>query len=84
MNRYDYEECETEAANKMMAHLQNLLADDAKAIVGKSYSSESKSYVIKKADNFSYVDPIDQSVAKNQVRRFKNWIRIRKLFNILF
>ncbi|KAK9739904.1 Phosphoglucomutase/phosphomannomutase, alpha/beta/alpha domain III [Popillia japonica] len=85
--RYDYEECETEAANKMMAHLQNLLADDAKAlvmashlqnlladdakaIVGKSYSSESKSYVIKKADNFSYVDPIDQSVAKNQGVRF--------------
>ncbi|KRT86223.1 hypothetical protein AMK59_1506, partial [Oryctes borbonicus] len=64
--RYDYEECDTEAANKMMDHLEALLGDNAKELVGKSYTSESKTYVIQKADNFSYVDPIDKSVAKNQ------------------
>lgn len=65
--RYDYEECESEPANKMMAHLEALIADNAKDLVGKNYTSENKTYTIKTADNFSYVDPIDKSTAKNQV-----------------
>lgn len=62
--RYDYEECDSESANKMMEHLEKFISGD---VVGKSYSSGGKTYVIQKVDNFSYVDPIDKSVAKNQV-----------------
>lgn len=63
--RYDYEEVETEGANQLMQHLEALIASDS--FVGKSYTSGSKTYKVAKADNFSYVDPIDNSVAKNQV-----------------
>lgn len=48
-----------------MAHLELLISTNA--LIGKSYSSEGKTYVVDKADNFSYVDPIDNSIAKNQV-----------------
>lgn len=63
--RYDYEECDSESANKMMDHLENLISSGN--VVGKEFSSGDKVYVVKVADNFSYVDPIDKSVAKNQV-----------------
>lgn len=63
--RYDYEECETEPANQLMQHLEALIADCS--FVGKSFCSGGKSYTVAKADNFSYVDPIDNSVANNQV-----------------
>ncbi|XP_050292995.1 phosphoglucomutase [Anthonomus grandis grandis] len=62
--RYDYEECETDGANKMMAHLESLLTDNS--FLGKTFTSDGKTYKVSKADNFSYVDPIDKSVAKNQ------------------
>ncbi|XP_060533837.1 phosphoglucomutase [Cylas formicarius] len=62
--RYDYEECETQPANEMMKQLEGLIASGT--LVGKSYSAGNKTYKVEKADNFSYVDPIDNSVAKNQ------------------
>lgn len=50
----------------MMHHLETIIAD--KTFVGKSLSSGGgKAYVVAKADNFSYTDPIDGSVAKHQV-----------------
>lgn len=61
-----------------MQHLEGLL--DSKDFIGKSFSSNCKTYTVDKADNFSYVDPIDHSVAKNQVQLndFKihlyNWV----------
>lgn len=66
VRRYDYEECDTESASKLMNHLESQLADGS--LVGKTFTSGKKSYTIKNADNFSYVDPIDHSVTKNQVR----------------
>ncbi|KAF7287696.1 phosphoglucose mutase 1 [Rhynchophorus ferrugineus] len=62
--RYDYEECETEGANQMMQRLEQLIA--SADFVGKSFTASGKTYTVAKADNFSYVDPIDNSVAKNQ------------------
>lgn len=52
-----------------MHHLETVIAD--KAFVQKSFSSGGKSYTVAKADNFSYTDPIDGSVAKNQVGRVR-------------
>ncbi|KAJ8953689.1 hypothetical protein NQ314_007297 [Rhamnusium bicolor] len=64
--RYDYEECDTDAANLMMHHVEQLIG--CSSFVGKTYTSSGKSYTVRKADNFSYVDPIDNSVAKKSVR----------------
>lgn len=62
--RYDYEECELEPCNEMIATMEKLITDPS--FVGKTYSSESQSYKVKKADNFSYTDPVDKSVANKQ------------------
>ena len=64
--RYDYENCESAHAEKMLANLEALVADPA--TVGKTFASGKKSYKIAHADNFEYKDPIDQSVSKKQVR----------------
>lgn len=40
------------------------------SFIGTSYSSGDKTFVVKTADNFSYMDPIDQSVAMKQVGTF--------------
>lgn len=49
----------------MMGRLLKMFAGNE--LVGKSYSYEKKSYKVKLVDSFSYVDPIDKSIAKNQV-----------------
>jgi phosphoglucomutase len=58
-SRYDYEGVESAAAEGMMRHL-NEFVDHAKQ--GQALGK----YVIDTADNFTYTDPIDGSVAKNQ------------------
>lgn len=62
--RYDYENCESEPANKMMANLNAYVADQSN--IGKVFTSGDKSYTLAKADNFSYTDPVDHSISKNQ------------------
>lgn len=62
--RYDYEECDLEPCNEMMATMEKNIT--AAAFVGKSFSSGGKSYKVKEADNFSYTDPVDKSVATKQ------------------
>ena len=65
-NRYDYEEVDSEAANKVMKHLESQFSEQT--FVGQSLSatSSSTSFTVKEASNFSYTDPIDNSVSKNQ------------------
>lgn len=62
-SRYDYEECESEGANKMVDHLRDLIA---KSKEGDKYGD----YVLRFADDFSYKDPVDGSVASKQGVRF--------------
>ncbi|XP_051569173.1 phosphoglucomutase-1-like [Myxocyprinus asiaticus] len=62
--RYDYEEVDSDAANKMIAHIQTTMSD--KAFVGQKFSSGEKTYEVEKADNFEYTDPVDGSVSKGQ------------------
>uniref|UniRef100_A0A803V605 Phosphoglucomutase 1 n=1 Tax=Ficedula albicollis TaxID=59894 RepID=A0A803V605_FICAL len=62
--RYDYEEVDADAANKMMKDLESVMFD--RSFVGKQLSSGDKSYTVEKADNFEYNDPVDGSVSKNQ------------------
>ncbi|XP_026886240.2 phosphoglucomutase-1 [Electrophorus electricus] len=62
--RYDYEEVDSDAANKMIADLQQIMFD--KAFIGQTFSSGDKTYKVEKADNFEYTDPVDGSVSKGQ------------------
>lgn len=72
-SRYDYEEVESDAANSMMAHLDELQANinakrgSANEPVAIDDEFETK---VALADNFGYVDPVDGSEAKGQGRRF--------------
>lgn len=65
-SRYDYEECESEGAEKMMSHLRELFASSDFAGQTLKATSSSDSFKVKEADNFSYTDPIDGSVSKKQ------------------
>lgn len=49
----------------MMQELEKKMT--APGFVGSSYSAAGKEYVVSVADNFSYMDPVDQSVALKQV-----------------
>lgn len=65
-SRYDYEECESGPAEKVMSHLSELFASSS--FVGSSLKATSSdaSFKVAEADNFSYTDPIDGSVSTNQ------------------
>uniref|UniRef100_A0A8C9W638 EF-hand calcium binding domain 7 n=2 Tax=Scleropages formosus TaxID=113540 RepID=A0A8C9W638_SCLFO len=62
--RYDYEEVDSDAANKMIKDLEAVMFD--KSFVGQKYTEGDKTYQVGKADNFEYSDPVDGSVSKNQ------------------
>ncbi|XP_057475505.1 phosphoglucomutase, chloroplastic-like [Actinidia eriantha] len=62
-SRYDYEECESEGANKMIEYLRDLVS---KSKSGDEYGS----YTLQFADDFTYTDPVDGSVAFKQGVRF--------------
>ncbi|KAK4280432.1 hypothetical protein QN277_012057 [Acacia crassicarpa] len=62
-SRYDYEECESEAANKMIEYLRESIS---KSKPGDKYGS----YVLEFADDFTYTDPVDGSVVSKQGVRF--------------
>ncbi|KAJ7970043.1 phosphoglucomutase [Quillaja saponaria] len=62
-SRYDYEECESERANRMIGYLREAIS---KSKPGDKYGS----YVLQFADDFTYTDPVDGSVASKQGVRF--------------
>ncbi|PKA53977.1 Phosphoglucomutase, chloroplastic [Apostasia shenzhenica] len=62
-SRYDYEECESHGATKFIEHLRDLVSQ---AKSGQNYGN----YTLQFADDFSYTDPVDDSVASKQGIRF--------------
>lgn len=62
-SRYDYEGVESEAANKMVEHLREVMAKS-------SPGTKLGDYEVQTADEFSYTDPVDGSVASKQGLRF--------------
>jgi len=56
-SRYDYEGVESEGANKMVEHLEEVIAKSKKG-------DKLGEYTLEKADQFDYTDPIDGSVAR--------------------
>jgi phosphoglucomutase len=59
--RYDYEGCETAGANKVVAHVKELITTKKDEFVGSTISGRK----VVEADDFSYTD-LDGSVSKNQ------------------
>ena len=57
-SRHDYEEVATEPATELMERLRGMLG----TMAGQKFGN----YEVKYADDFSYRDPIDNSVSKNQ------------------
>jgi phosphoglucomutase len=57
-SRYDFEAVETEKANKMMQDLRGQFGE----LVGQSHAG----LTVTSADEFSYLDPVDGSISKNQ------------------
>ena len=68
--RHDYEAVDLDIANGIVDHLRNQLP----ALAGRSFGD----YTVKYADEFSYTDPVDNSVSNNQGIRigFENGSRI--------
>ncbi|HVW54811.1 MAG TPA: alpha-D-glucose phosphate-specific phosphoglucomutase [Rhizobiaceae bacterium] len=56
--RHDYEAVETAKANRLMSDLNAKLAE----LPGKTFGGDT----VEKADDFSYHDPVDHSVSRNQ------------------
>jgi phosphoglucomutase len=71
-SRYDYEEVESEGAKAMMDHLSSQFTSSS--FVGTKLGS----FEVAEAGDFSYTDPIDGSVSKNQglYTKFKDGSRI--------
>ncbi|MDD5580340.1 MAG: alpha-D-glucose phosphate-specific phosphoglucomutase [Methylobacter sp.] len=69
-SRHDYEAIETTIADSILEHLRNQLP----ALSGQDFGE----YIVKYADEFSYEDPVDGSISKNQGIRigFENGSRI--------
>lgn len=65
-SRYDYEEVESAGANDMMKHIESEFAKSSFVGSELKATSSSTSFTVKEAANFSYTDPIDGSVSKNQ------------------
>jgi len=59
--RYDYEGCESEGADKMVAHVKELIGPKKSEFVGSTIEGRK----VLEADDFSYTD-LDGSVSKNQ------------------
>ncbi|MGR9035266.1 MAG: alpha-D-glucose phosphate-specific phosphoglucomutase [Gammaproteobacteria bacterium] len=68
--RHDYEAVETPIANDIVEHLRNMLPGLPSQTFGD--------YVVKYADEFGYIDPVDGSISTNQGIRigFENGSRI--------
>jgi phosphoglucomutase len=75
-SRYDYEDCDTESANKVMSHLQETFKQPE--FIDKEFTYGDKSYRVGLADDFAYTDPIDHSVSVKQGLRilFKDGSRV--------
>lgn len=65
--RFDYEGLDPRAAFYLMRDLEAVMSD--KAFASQKFAVGDHIYSVEKADNFEYIDPVDGTVARNQVSR---------------
>lgn len=63
--RFDYEGLDPRAAFYLMRDLEAVISD--KAFTSQKFAVGDHVYSVEKAENFEYIDPVDGSVARNQV-----------------
>lgn len=63
--RFDYEGLDPRAAFYLMRDLEAVISD--KAFTSQKFAVGDHMYSVEKADNFEYIDPVDGTVARNQV-----------------
>lgn len=63
--RFDYEGLDPRAAFYLMRDLEAVISD--KAFTSQKFAVGDHIYNVEKADNFEYIDPVDGTVARNQV-----------------
>lgn len=64
--RFDYEGLDPRATFYLMRDLEAVIFD--KTFSSQKFAVGDHIYSVEKADNFEYVDPVDGTVARNQVR----------------
>lgn len=63
--RFDYEALDPRVAFYLMRDLEAIIID--KAFMSQRFSVGDHVYSVEKSENFEYVDPVDGTVARNQV-----------------
>lgn len=63
--RFDYEGLDSRAAFYLMRDLETVISD--KAFSNQKFAVGDHVYSVEKAENFEYIDPVDGTVARNQV-----------------
>ncbi len=63
--RFDYEGLEPRAAFYLMRDLEAVISD--KAFTSQKFAVGDHIYSVERADNYEYIDPVDGTVARNQV-----------------
>ncbi|KAJ1562444.1 hypothetical protein HK405_012084 [Cladochytrium tenue] len=66
MTIYDYEEVDSDGANRMIAVLREMVSTGKSKAVGADFDG----FVIADCDDFAYTDPVDGSVSTKQGVRF--------------
>lgn len=64
-DRFDYEGLDPRAAFHLMRDLEGVISD--KAFISQKFAVGDHIYSVEKAENFEYIDPVDGTVARNQV-----------------
>lgn len=65
-SRFDYEALDPRAAFYLMKDLEAVITD--KAFCSQKFAVGNNVYCVEKTDNYEYIDPVDGTVARNQVR----------------
>lgn len=63
--RFDYEGLDPRAAFYLMRDLETVISD--KAFTSQKFAVGDHIYSVERAENFEYIDPVDGTVARNQV-----------------
>jgi phosphoglucomutase len=63
-SRYDYEEVSSDGAQKLVEHLNSLISSTS--FKDTTYDSATGPFTVASVTNFSYTDPIDGSISRNQ------------------
>lgn len=64
-HRFDYEGLDPRAAFYLMRDLEAVISD--KAFTSQKFAVGDHIYSVERTDNFEYIDPVDGTVARNQV-----------------